>query len=170
LGRENKEWIMEKVGRFTPLSWPVDYVPEVVKISRSFDHITERSARRAYPIRVIRYWMTRELLRAELDRRREAGLGRAQIVELGCSRGHVKRFCGEVAEAGDWLGLDFDGSVEAEVLATGFKSFLAADFDKELPLEDASADIVLFVHVMEHLERPEFTTAEIARVLKPGGL
>jgi SAM-dependent methyltransferase len=55
-------------------------------------------------------------------------------------------------------------------LAAGFGKFIEADFDERLPLGDGVADIVLCVHVMEHLERPEFTVGEIARVLKPGGL
>jgi SAM-dependent methyltransferase len=156
--------------RLAPLSWPLDYVPERVKVSRSFDHISDRAAKRAYPIRVVRYWMVTELLRAELGRRKAEGLERPAIVELGCSRGHVRRFAGEVAEGGDWIGLDFVATVEKEALEAGFTKFMEADFDKRLPLGDGTADIVLCVHVMEHLERPEFTTGEIARVLKPGGL
>jgi SAM-dependent methyltransferase len=163
---------MERVRRrFAPLfSWPIGYVPERVKVSRSFDHISVRAAKRAYPIRVVRYWMTTELLRGELGKLKAAGVEKPRIVEMGCSRGHVKRFAGEVAEAGDWVGMDFNASCEEEALRTGFSKFIVADFDKKLPLEDGSADIVLCVHVMEHLERPEFTAGEIFRVLKPGGL
>jgi SAM-dependent methyltransferase len=146
------------------------YIPESVRVSLAHRDITEKAGHRAYPIRVVRYWMTTELLRAELELRQRAGTGRPAIVEMGCNRGHVRRFAGKVAEGGDWVGIDFDASCEGEALEAGFSKFLVADFDQRLPLGDNSADIVLLIHVMEHLDRPEFTAGEIARILKPGGL
>jgi SAM-dependent methyltransferase len=48
-------------------------------------------------------------------------------------------------------------------------AFLRGDAEK-LPLTDASADVVVFSEVIEHLLRPELAVWEIARVLKPGGV
>ena len=39
-----------------------------------------------------------------------------------------------------------------------------------LPFADASADVVVFGEVIEHLIRPELAVWEIARVLRPGGV
>ena len=38
-----------------------------------------------------------------------------------------------------------------------------------LTFEDDSLDLVISLDVMEHLDRPDLATAEIARVLRPGG-
>jgi SAM-dependent methyltransferase len=134
------------------------------------DHISRKAAGSAYPVRAIRYWMTRELIREELERRAADGEGDALVVELGCSMGHVRRFVGDVRGLGGWIGLDFNASAEAEALSAGITSFMAADFDDPLPVTDGSADIVVFIHVLEHLPRPDFTLREIARVLRPGGI
>ncbi len=39
-----------------------------------------------------------------------------------------------------------------------------------LPLADGRFDVVFASWLLEHLERPSFTLAEVARVLKPGGV
>ena len=39
-----------------------------------------------------------------------------------------------------------------------------------IPLPDSSADAVYCVSVLEHVENPERTVPEVARILKPGGL
>jgi SAM-dependent methyltransferase len=156
--------------RFAPLHWPAENVPERVAAARLADHVSARAAKRAYPIRAIRYWMTGELIREELELRIARGNEGARIAELGCSRGHVRRFVGALPGAGDWVGLDFDAGARDEALAAGVTRFIAADFDSPLPLEDDAADIAVFIHVLEHLPRPDFTLGEIARILRPGGL
>lgn len=40
----------------------------------------------------------------------------------------------------------------------------------QLPFSDASADLLLLVHVLQHLDKPAQAIAECRRVLKPGGL
>ncbi|MEL6640962.1 MAG: class I SAM-dependent methyltransferase [Pseudomonadota bacterium] len=39
-----------------------------------------------------------------------------------------------------------------------------------LPFADHSFDVVLIAHVLEHMSQPERVTAELHRVLKPGGM
>jgi 2-polyprenyl-3-methyl-5-hydroxy-6-metoxy-1,4-benzoquinol methylase len=46
---------------------------------------------------------------------------------------------------------------------------LKHDLNLQLPLDDASADAVLALEIMEHLENPKFFLREISRVLRPGG-
>ena len=49
------------------------------------------------------------------------------------------------------------------------RSFAAATAE-QLPLADASVDVVVLSEVIEHLVRPELAVWEIARVLRTGGL
>jgi SAM-dependent methyltransferase len=44
------------------------------------------------------------------------------------------------------------------------------DFAEELPVRSDSVDAVVCISVLEHLERASFVVAEVARILKPGGL
>ena len=106
------------------------------------------------------------------DIRDEAALslldeGDKRIIDVGCGEGitlekAVKRFPGS-----EVTGIDFlDENVEicrAHGLPVERGDVYALSF------EDASADAVLFMEVIEHLERPEAALAEIARVLRPGG-
>jgi SAM-dependent methyltransferase len=156
--------------RIAPLFWSTDYIPGQAEVSLAHQHVSQKTGSRAYPIRTVRYWMTIELIRQELENRKRVGEEKIVIAELGCNRGQVIRFAGEMARAGEWIGLDFNEECRLEAISAGFKRFICADFDQALPLADDSADIIVFIHVLEHLPRPEFTMSEIARVLKPGGL
>jgi ubiquinone/menaquinone biosynthesis C-methylase UbiE len=46
---------------------------------------------------------------------------------------------------------------------------LEADLNKEIPLDDASVDVIISIQVLEHLSNPQQALKEMARVLKPGG-
>ncbi|MDR1050368.1 MAG: class I SAM-dependent methyltransferase [Deltaproteobacteria bacterium] len=154
--------------RFFHLSRPVDYLPSILADSPANSPVSPRARERAYPVRAVRYWLTRELLAAEL-----AGLGRGgeiKLAELGCHRGFVKFFTKDLTAHVEWVGLDNNRSFEHEALAAGVEAFVEADFNDPLPLASSSVDIVLFSHVVEHLANPAFTLAEISRALKPGGL
>jgi SAM-dependent methyltransferase len=119
---------------------------------------------------MVRYWMTREIMEDELSRLSEIKVGGAVVVELGCSRGQVRRSVGELPGLMDWVGLDIEESAGLEAMASGITRFIGADFDSPFPLDDGLADMAVFIHVLEHLPRPGFTLGEIARILKPGGL
>lgn len=58
-----------------------------------------------------------------------------------------------------YVGIDYDGSA-ADLLADGHA----------LPFQDGSFDVVFSFAVLEHLHTPPRAIAEIARVLRPGGL
>ena len=48
-------------------------------------------------------------------------------------------------------------------------TFLAANLDGTLPLDNASVDTAAAIEVIEHLENPRAFMRELARVTKPGG-
>ncbi len=117
-----------------------------------------------YPLRAVRYWWTVEAIRDEVAR---LG-GTATIADVGAERGRMKLLNGEMPGT-KWIGLDAHVGHPA-LAAAEYDEIHACDFNKHLPLPDATVDIVICLHVFEHLEDTDTAMSEIARILKPGGI
>ncbi len=155
---------MGKDSRFTFVFQPLSPIDENEETHRRDFPFSGELLKRRYPIRAMRYWWLDWAVRAELDR-----LGRqATIVDVGCDRGIIKRFI-RPSENARWIGLDIDINREGIEFAK-YDELVQCDFDEGLPLPDASVDIAICSHVLEHLLRPEFAIQEIARIVRPGGL
>lgn len=59
-----------------------------------------------------------------------------------------------------WTYLNIDPNTNPDVVADA----------SEIPLSDASVDVVVCTEVLEHLASPSHCIAEILRILKPGGI
>ena len=101
----------------------------------------------------------------------------AVIVDMGAGDGQMRRYCidsmasisvGYPFESQHWTGLDMSRS--QELTRAGYQEIIECDFNRTLPLKSGSVNLLVCIHVMEHLLCPEFTMAEIARVLAPGGV
>src|SRR5918997_1461233 len=88
------------------------------------------------------------------------------VVDLGCGRGDsVEAF--RAADPGvRWIGVEVGDSEYATRPDVELRVFDGV----ALPFEDASVDVVFSKQVLEHVERPHQLVADIARVLKPGGV
>lgn len=101
------------------------------------------------------------LRRLELD-------GEVSALDVGCAFGvwtnHLAR---RVRRA---VGVD----VDSDTIAFGRHLYPRADLRvadaRELPFGDGEFDRVVFISTLEHIDRPEGALAEVARVLRPGGL
>lgn len=152
------------LNNFRILSWPL-YVPNLSSASADPDRIQiPELETNGFPIRLMRYRVAAGALAAEAKR-----LGRPlRVVDLGCEKGWLKLFT--PADAVEhWTGLDWFPRVE-DLKKSGYDQVIDANFDLHLPLETASADAVVSLHVFEHLPRPGSTMSEVSRVLKPGGI
>lgn len=93
----------------------------------------------------------------------EIGVRGGCAVDVGCGRGDLGRR----------LRARFDRYVGVDVAAhEGFPAeleFMRADADAGLPLPDSSADVVLCVETIEHVENPRALVRELVRVARPGG-
>lgn len=150
--------------RFATLRWSLDTLPERLQATRQEPVVNQRAIDKRFPIRALRYWWARNALLEEIANRNQ----KVVIADIGCNKGQMRRFVGDVPEA-TWIGLTRRLD-EARLRAHGYDALHECDFDQPLPLPDASVDIVVFLHVIEHLPRPAFALVEIARVLRPGGL
>lgn len=150
--------------RFAAFHWPLSSLAQRVAATRPDRILSDRASGKRFPIRALRYWWTRCALLQETQRRNEETI----VADVGCSRGHIKRFSGDIPHA-KWVGLDMN--IDQSALSDcGYSQLHQCDFDEPFPLPDNSVDIIVFLHVIEHLPRPEFTIAELSRILRPGGL
>jgi ubiquinone/menaquinone biosynthesis C-methylase UbiE len=95
----------------------------------------------------------------------------AQVVEAGCGTGKNTVVLAAVAEAVH--AVDFSPGMLARARAkvgVPHVRFSEADLCARWPVADASADLVTFNLVLEHVERLEPVFAEAARVLQRGGV
>ena len=113
-------------------------------------------------------WRVVRLLNAELDRL--ALTPPRAVLDLGCGIGVYERELRRRWPAASLTGVDFS---QRHILAARTHeptaTFLHGDAES-LPLGDASIDLALAIEVMEHFLRPEQAVAELARVVRPGGL
>lgn len=89
-----------------------------------------------------------------------------RLVDVGCGAGDLFRALGP--NVGSYLGVDL-------VRYKGFPSagnaqFISADLNNQIPLEPGSADVVVSIETIEHIENPRAFMRELVRVVRPGGL
>lgn len=88
-----------------------------------------------------------------------------RVLDLGAGGGELNAYAfrGKVDQI---VGVDLDPRVTSNpLLDAGLRADIYA-----LPFRDATFDVVFSIYVLEHVDRPEVLAAEIARVLKPGGV
>jgi SAM-dependent methyltransferase len=92
----------------------------------------------------------------------------AVVVDLGCGRGNsVSAFRAQDPDV-TWIGIDIGDSMEAEQRTRTDVPFVQYD-GWDVPLANASVDVVYSHQVLEHVRDPSFHVGEITRVLRPGG-
>lgn len=94
----------------------------------------------------------------------------ARWLDLGCAYG----FLVEEARQSGFRAVGIDASLFAVAQARRFAGaaagWLGAGHAERLPFADASFDVVSAFDLLEHVPDPERVLAEVARVLRPGGL
>ena len=92
---------------------------------------------------------------------------RGRLLDVGCgSKPYEGIFRAHVDE---YVGLELRESFERTAAAESGAPDVLYD-GKRMPFDDASFDTVLCIQVLEHTPEPRPLLAEIARVLRPGGL
>lgn len=112
----------------------------------------------------MRYWWLGNAIEREVGRR----AGELQVVDAGCHAGILRGYVGSM-KGTRWIGLDHSLDWPRAHLDT-YEGLVCCDFEHPLPLKDASSDVVVSSHVLEHLPRPQILTGEMVRVLRPDGI
>lgn len=159
------------ISKLAFLRWPLMDYRSSVDLTEPNEGLTGHIGNAKYSLRLQRYWWA---ARAIQDGARQAAKAGREfvVVDLGCERGWMKRFTeGEEGAPTNirWIGLD--GNLDHPSLeASNYDETHACDFLKTLPVDDNTADAVVCLHVFEHLKDVEGPAAEVARILKPGGV
>lgn len=92
------------------------------------------------------------------------------VLDLGCGRGEGVDLVRALRPGARWVGVDLPSSAEVDERPpradADFRSFDGI----HIPADDASVDLVYSQQVFEHVQRPEPLLADVARVLRPGGV
>jgi len=126
---------------------------------------------RAFRLRLARYPALAEAV-AAFVRERPEGAGPVRLLDVGVGRGRSLRYVEAlgVAERIRWTGIDLDPRLPERLHRRERWDALLADVSRGLPFGDEAFDVVLCEQILEHLDDPAAAVAEIARVLRPGGL
>ncbi|MFH0985374.1 MAG: class I SAM-dependent methyltransferase [Candidatus Omnitrophota bacterium] len=113
-------------------------------------------------------WRVIRLVNVELDRLKLSPP--RSVLDVGCGIGVYERELSLRWPSATVLGCDFsEKNIQAARDYEPSASFLRSDAEA-LPLRNASVDLALAIEVMEHFLHPENVAAELARVVRPGGL
>lgn len=159
--------------RFSPLTWDIRCLAlNPALISGNFP-VSRRALKRSYPIRILRYWFIYHFLRVEL-RQRQAPFN---ICEVGIDVGQMLRFMHSVAAVpgltpmqwSSWTGVDCHLKQEA-LENLGYTQLFQENIEQSSSWLSKDYDVVILLHVLEHLNSPETAFAMIAPRMKPGSV
>lgn len=150
--------------RFQLLLWPLTLFETASVFREEAFPLRPGAKRTRYPFRVLRYWWVINAIGDEVRRLHRP----VTIVDVGSEKGLLKNIVPPIANS-RWIGLDRDVSNEY-VLGAGYDELHACNLEDSIPLPDDSADVLVCLHIFEHLSKTETTLAELTRVVKPGGV
>jgi SAM-dependent methyltransferase len=109
------------------------------------------------------YWWSNRFY-ATLARR--YGRRGARLLEVGSGMGHL---VGQLEDSFLTFGMDLNHWAVKQSKAVVATSALETASAQELPFADASFNVVIIKHIVEHLPDPAQALSEIGRVTEPGG-
>lgn len=135
-----------------------------------------RAGIRRYPFRMLRYWFMHRLIHAESRKR-----GPLAVCEFGVDRGQMLYFANRAAkldsglERPAWLQRwdAVDVRLQTDTLKNvGYDKLVSLDLEHDpLPQElEGRYDVIILLHVLEHLHDPEPALQRLLAALKPGGI
>jgi SAM-dependent methyltransferase len=140
---------------------------------RQRDWILERTRKRQYPARLLRYWFVYHFLR-ELGIQKGRGLN---VTEVGIDVGQMREFVSTASQCHpedapqieSWNGVDM--KVKREALeGLGYTSLTEARIEDAPDFLDKETDVVILLHILEHLYAPEEAMSQLSSLLKPGAM
>lgn len=163
------------LSRFSALRWPVNSLAANRIWHATGYWINERAKHQRYSFRMLRYWFVDCLLATERQR-----LGRPlHVLEVGVDRGQMKAFVdgvpGERALYSAWDAADVNPQIQS-LSAAGYGACHSLDLDDTDSLarfvgdRRGKYDVVILLHVLEHLTKPERAVTFLSAAMVAGGM
>lgn len=129
-------------------------------------NISDSTSTTHYPIKLLRYWFMYHLLREQQHR-----LGRAlRVCEIGVDRGQMRRYVHDAGftDIACWEAVDY--RLQPELSESGYSKQIQANVDlPEFALEE-QYDVIIVLHLLEHLFEPEQLVLKLAPALATDGI
>ena len=152
------------------LTWNAAFVSQSAQLRQPDFGIPEGAKRVAYPFRIMRYWFMHHLLRREADRLAAP----LDVCEIGVDRGQMLCFArAGSADTGKqpwarWTAVDC--RLKHDILrANGYTDMIEANIEEAAPRLDGEFDVMILLHVLEHMREPEAALERLVPLVKPGG-
>ncbi len=119
-----------------------------------------------YPVKLLRYWFMYNLIKEERNR-----LGRPlRICEIGVDQGQMLRFTNDAgfSDISCWAAID--RRLQPVLQESSYTRQIEANVDQPDFCLDEEYDIIIVLHLLEHLFEPEKLVARLSPALVPGGV
>lgn len=91
------------------------------------------------------------------------------IYEVGCKFGELNKMLLSTGKSFTYKAVDIDQTTLQKISEYSTKQFICGNVNEGLPFPDDSADYIICMEVMEHLENATFFLEEVERVLNENG-
>jgi 2-polyprenyl-3-methyl-5-hydroxy-6-metoxy-1,4-benzoquinol methylase len=129
-------------------------------------NISDATSRTHYPIKLLRYWFMYHFIKAQHQR-----LGRPlRVCEIGVDRGQMRRYMQDAGftDIECWEAVDY--KLQPELAESGYTKQIQANVDMpEFQLAE-QYDVIIVLHLLEHLFEPEQLVAKLAPALVSDGI
>ena len=119
-----------------------------------------------YPTKLLRYWFMHNLIKDEQTRLERP----LRICEIGVDRGQMLSFCRDAKdiEIDHWVAIDCH--LRPELKLAGYSSEQEADVDKSDFVLNEKYDVIIVLHLLEHLFEPEKLVQRLSQGLTSEGI
>lgn len=129
---------------------------------------------RKYRLRLARYQGLVDTIRGfrELPGLKAPSRERLKLLDVGAGHGRTMQYLKAAGLDGDidFFGVDNSDERRQRLFEAERWNYQLLDVQQGLPFEDGMFDIIVCEQVLEHLTDPQRVLAEMARVMKPGGM
>ena len=128
--------------------------------------ISDSESSTRYPIKLLRYWFMYHFIKEQ-----QAKLGRPlRVCEIGVDRGQMCRYMQDAGftELACWEAVDY--KLQPELNESGYTKQIQANVDLPDFALAEKYDVIIVLHLLEHLFEPEQLALKLSAALAPDGI